>query len=144
MIKKNVLTKMEVLLVVLVTILFKSFMKFTVSYKCKNQVLEVNLPSFEVTTFPLVVEYQYKYNLVPVNTGLLAIGDTKFDESFQKCFMNVEIFSQSSKTWRHHDVQFDNRTSYCACFFMRKLYVIGGYLVKNGNLLGSCLANNLV
>ena len=29
--------------------------KNPVSYKCKNKVLEVNLPSFEITTFPLVV-----------------------------------------------------------------------------------------
>ena len=107
------------------------------------QVLEVKLPSFEVKSFPHVKKHRWQFNLVSVNSGLLAIGDEKFIDCFGSDFMTVEIFSHSSKMWRLQYVKFDNRCCYCACFFMSKLYVIGGFLSINGDLLGSCFANNL-
>ena len=82
-----------------------------------NRVLEMKVPSFEITEFPSMVIPNYRYHLVTNNSDIIAI-DTELDESLENAIKSVEIFSDKYKTWNHQCVQPEQRYDYCICSFI--------------------------
>ena len=92
---------------------------------CLNRVLEVKIPSFEVTEVSSMVKPHYNLYLVTNYADLFAIGaNTELNESLEKSITSVEIYSDQKKTRQHQYLQIEERYEYCICSFMKKLDVI--------------------
>ena len=53
--------------------------------------------------------------------------------------MSVEKYSPYNNKWSVVTQMFDKRQYYCACPFINKLYIIGGYCFQNFEVTNSCL-----
>ena len=94
-----------------------------------NQVLEVKIPSFEVIEFPSMEKCHHVLRLATINFEIFGIVDNYIEyEKLGSSCTSVEIYSEINKTWKHHYLKFEERIFYCFCSFMRKLYLIGGYV----------------
>ena len=58
--------------------------------------------------------------------------------------MSVEKYSYSTNTWNIVAGMFDERKRFCACAFMKKIFIIGGCYLEDGthNVTNSCLQFN--
>ena len=92
-----------------------------------NQVLEVKVPSFEVTQFPFMEKRHLLLKLTTINSEIFGILDsyTEYKKLGSSC-TSVEIYSEETKTWKHQNVNFEERFGYCLCSFKNTLYIIGG------------------
>ena len=111
--------------------------------KVENEVLELELPSFEIKKFPSTVKPHYIYNLATINSDIIAVcGKVKPNDSLESA-VSVEIYSEKTKTWSHQYVQIDERKRYCVSSFMSKLYLIGGWIDCNNESLISCYSYDI-
>ena len=59
--------------------------------------------------------------------------------------MSVEKYSPSSNNWSEVAFMFDKRSNFCACAFMDKIYIIGGFSFNDRHkTTNSCLRFNTV
>ena len=59
--------------------------------------------------------------------------------------MSVEKYSPSSNNWSEVAFMFDKRSNFCACAFMDKIYIIGGFSFNGRHkTTNSCLRFNTV
>ena len=108
---------------------------------CKdtNQVLELKVPSFEVTEFPFMAKPHSFQRLATINSEIFAIVDNKrvYRQLGSSC-SSVEIYSEKSRTWKHQYINFEERFGYCICSLMSKLYLVGGWIESSDTNLSSC------
>ena len=114
------------------------------SFKRMNQVLQIKVPSFEVTEFPSMENYHDMLKIATINSDICAIVDSVDTyELYQKTCTSVEIYFDKTKTWRHCFFKFEERYFYSFCSFMNKLYVIGGWNKSDNKSLCSCYNYNV-
>ena len=90
--------------------------------KVTNEVLELEIPSFKLKKFPLMVESYCYLDLVNIKSDILAVSNSiKLDKSLDESTVPVEIYSNKTKTWTHKYVQIDEMICYCVGSFMSKL-----------------------
>ena len=83
-----------------------------------NEVLELEIPSFEVKKFPLTVKPRFVYYLATIKSDIVAICDSvESDKRIVESVVSIEIYSEKSKTWTRLYVEIDERISYCVCSF---------------------------
>ena len=71
---------------------------------CKdtNQVLELKVPSFEVTEFPFMAKPHSFQRLATINSEIFAIVDsTSVYEELGYLSTSVEIYYKETKSWKH-------------------------------------------
>ena len=104
--------------------------------KVTNEVLELEIPSFNVKKFPSMVEPHLHLDLATMNTDVIAfVKRIELGERLDDSVGFVEIYSDKTKTWTHQYINTEEKSFYCVCSFMGKLYLIGGWRKKN---LSSC------
>ena len=75
-----------------------------------NQVLEVKIPSFEVTEFPFMEKPHNFLRLATINSEIFGI--VKCINQQQKpgsLLLSVEVYSEETKTWKHQYIDFEER-----------------------------------
>ena len=109
-----------------------------------NQVLEIKIPSFEITIFPSMEKRHFFLNLTSIKSDLYGIVDNliEYGELGGSC-TSIEVYSEETKTWKHQYVNFEERFGYCLRSFMNKLYIIGGYVKSEKKGLSSCYIYNI-
>ena len=117
------------------------------SYKNKkdlNQVLDVKIPSFEVTEFPFMEKRHYLLKLTTIKSEIFGIADSYVQyKKLGSSRKSVEIFSEKTKTWKHQYIKFEERFYFCLCSFMSKVYIIGGYIKSKKTSISSCYTYNI-
>ena len=107
--------------------------------KLLKQVLEIKIPSFKTTEFPSMKLPHDILKTVVINSDILAIVDSEWTlKQLKSKFTSVETYSPKSKNWHHKYIKVGAKTNFCICSFMRKLYVIGGYVRNNSEYFKSC------
>ena len=90
--------------------------------KFKNEVLELEIPSFKVKKFPSMVEPHCYLKLVNIKSDLIAFSKTiELDKSLDDSILPVEMFSDKTKTWTHKVIKTKEKFCYCVSSFMGKL-----------------------
>ena len=92
--------------------------------KLTNQVLEVKFPSFEVAEFQFMTKPHVCLKVATIHSEIFAFFDS--NEQLGYSCTSVEVYSEKTKSWKHHYVNFEERFDFCLCSFMGKLYIIGG------------------
>ena len=65
-----------------------------------NKVLEIKIPSFEVTEFPPMMKPHIRLKLATINSEIFAIVDsTSVYEELVYLSTSVEIYSEEAKSW---------------------------------------------
>ena len=108
--------------------------------KVTNEVLELEIPSFELKKFPSMVKpHRYLDLVVNVKSDILAICDRTYpNESLDKSSISVEIYSEKTKNWTHKYVEMEKRYGYCVSSFISKLYIIGGHSKSIDRYISLC------
>ena len=112
--------------------------------KVTNEVLELEIPSFEVNRFPSMVKPHSNLFAATIKSNIVAFGDNRKTFRFlDESFLFIEIYSGKTKTWKHQYVQIDKRICYCVGSFMSKLYLIGGWFIISNKYLSSCYSYDI-
>ena len=103
---------------------------------CLNRVFEMKLPSFEVTKFASMVKPRVGARLVVVDSDVMAIGGG-WPKHLRKSIIPVEIYFNKIKFWQLQYIQIEEKYCFCLCFFMKKLFVIEGWVNSSNKTLSS-------
>ena len=104
--------------------------------KVTNEVLELEIPSFNVKKFPSMVEPHLHLDLATMNTEVIAfVKRIDLGERLDDSVGFVEIYSDKTKTWTHQYINTKEKSFYCVCSFMGKLYLIGGWRKKKSQFV---------
>ena len=76
--------------------------------KLVNRVLEVKVPSFEVTEFPFMEKRHALLHFTTINSKIFGFVDnvSKY-EKLGNCCTSVEVYSEKTKTWKHQYINFE-------------------------------------
>ena len=70
------------------------------NHKLKDQVLQIKIPSFQVTEFSLMAKPHYRLLTTTINSEIFPIVDsTNVIEQLGSSCTSVEIYSEKSRTW---------------------------------------------
>ena len=102
--------------------------------KYTNQVLKMKVPSFEVSKFPYMVKPRCNLGSVVLNSDIMAIGGlVNVKQDIAKSTKSIEIYCDNLKNWKLQSIQMTERFNFGCCYFMKKLFVIGGW-IKTGDI----------
>ena len=115
------------------------------NYEVTNQVLEIKIPSFQVTKFPPMVKPHNRLRATTINSEIFAIVEGKnVYEKLGNFRTSVEIYSEETKSWKHQYINFEERIGCCICSFMGKLYIIGGWNKSRYESDCSCFTYDII
>ena len=107
--------------------------------KITNEVLKLEIPSFKLNKFSSMVKPHFHLDFVTKKSSVIAIDNRiNSNEGLDETVVSVEIYSEETKTWTQNYVRIDERICYCVCYFMSKLYLIGGWINSSHECLNSC------
>ena len=107
--------------------------------KYSNKVFEVKVPSFEFRELASMVKPRSYLGLIVLNSDIMAIGGlVNVKEDIAKSIKPIEIYSDEIKTWRQQYIQMTERFNFCCCYFMKKMFVIGGWIESSDVCLRLC------
>ena len=107
--------------------------------KYLNIVFEMKVPSFEVCDFPSMINQKAGVRLVVVNSDIMAIGGgVNMSRDLRKVVKPVEIYSNKMKSWQLQYIQIEEKSCFCPCFFLKQMFVIGGWIRSSDETLSSC------
>ena len=109
------------------------------NYTTLNDVYEINLPNFECSKFPSMLEARLYCKTGVVNSDIVAVGGSKNAGSN---VYSVELFNNNNKA-RFYKTEFsDKGTNFSICTFKQNLFIIGG-LNDDFQTLKSCFIYNM-
>ena len=88
----------------------------------------------DVEIYPPMTTERYSLKVVHVKGDIFVFGG--FDNN-NDWIMSVDKYSLTSRKWSQVGEMHDKRNFFCACAFMNKVIVVGGY--TKGNSTNSCL-----
>ena len=71
--------------------------------------------------------------------GEIYVFEINGSDKIGSCMMSVEKYSPFTNKWTVIANSYDQRKYFCACTFMNKIFVFGGYYPKNDYVTNSCL-----
>ena len=107
--------------------------------KVTNEVLELEIPSFNEKIFSSIVEPLCYSDLVNIKSDIIAFNNRlELDKSSDDSIVPVEIYSDKTKTWTNQFINTEEKYCYNVSSYMGKLYLIGGYINNSDKSLSSC------